>query len=159
MRILTGRYHPPRVRAGRTRRNSDPVPGRGSCRAAISPHRTDCCRSVRRTAGVPQSGGSLVGGLAPSPVIRPQVADGTIAKGRPPGGQPRGAYWPGVWSLWAGTDREGAASSTLPGLYAEGAVLICESRVVAARVHVHGSGVWGNRYWCDWVTGARRVAV
>jgi len=26
-------------------------------------------------------------------------------------------------------------------------------------VHVHGSGVWGNRYWCDGVTGVRRVAV
>ena len=26
-------------------------------------------------------------------------------------------------------------------------------------VHVHRSGVWGNRYWCDLVTGVRRVAV
>ena len=37
--------------AGRSRRNSDPVPGRGSCRAAIPSHRTDCCRSVRRREG------------------------------------------------------------------------------------------------------------
>ena len=27
------------------------------------------------------------------------------------------------------------------------------------RVHVHGSGVWGNRYWCDWLAGVRRVVV
>jgi len=27
------------------------------------------------------------------------------------------------------------------------------------RVHVHGSGVWGNRYRCDWPAGVRRVAV
>src|SRR5262245_35935901 len=26
-------------------------------------------------------------------------------------------------------------------------------------VHVHRSGVWGNRYWRDLVTGVRRVAV
>ena len=26
-------------------------------------------------------------------------------------------------------------------------------------VHVHGSGVWGNRYRCDWSAGVRRVAV
>jgi len=28
-----------------------------------------------------------------------------------------------------------------------------------APVHVHGSGVWGNRYRCYWSAGVRRVAV
>jgi hypothetical protein len=26
-------------------------------------------------------------------------------------------------------------------------------------VHVHGSGIWGNRFWCDWFAEVRRAAV